>query len=128
MAFAKSWQPWGWRDVEIRAVVRTGDTTQSERAGMRRRAPAHRGDHARVAVYIDSARNPAATMLSTCRTVIVDEIHAIAGNKRGAHLALSLERLAVLDRARVARQGLAGLDPRWVVGDAKADRGSRPDS
>src|SRR5260221_11938458 len=46
-------------------------------------------------------------MLATCRTVIVDEIHAIAGNKRGAHLALSLERLQALTGRGLARIGLS---------------------
>ena len=55
-------------------------------------------------------------MLSTTRTVIVDEMHALAPNKRGTHLALSLERLEALCGRRLTRIGL--------VGDAEADRGS----
>ena len=46
-------------------------------------------------------------MLATTRTVIVDEIHALAGNKRGSHLALSLERLAALTASPPARIGLS---------------------
>ena len=93
-------------DVEIRAVVRTGDTTQSERAGMRRRPP-------QIVVttpeslYILLGSQSGRRLLSTCRTVIVDEIHAIAGNKRGAHLALSLERLQALCTGKLTRIGLS---------------------
>src|ERR1700726_5341264 len=94
----------GLPDVEIRAVVRTGDKTQSERAGMRRRAP-HIVVTPPESLYILLGSQSGRDMLSTCRTVIVDEIHAIAGNKRGAHLALSLERLRALTGANLARIG-----------------------
>ena len=93
-------------DVEIRAVVRTGDTTQSERAGMRRRAP-HIVVTTPESLYILLGSQSGRDMLSTCRTVIVDEIHAIAGNKRGAHLALSLERLQGLAGRAMTRVGLS---------------------
>src|ERR1700733_1564200 len=96
----------GLADVEIRAVVRTGDTTQSERAGMRRRAP-HIVVTTPESLYILLGSQSGRDMLSTCRTVIVDEIHAIAGNKRGAHLALSLERLQALTGSRLTRVGLS---------------------
>jgi ATP-dependent helicase Lhr and Lhr-like helicase len=96
----------GLPDVEIRAVVRTGDTTQSERAGMRRRAP-HIVVTTPESLYILLGSQSGRDMLSTCRTVIVDEIHAIAGNKRGAHLALSLERLQGLTGSRLTRVGLS---------------------
>jgi ATP-dependent helicase Lhr and Lhr-like helicase len=96
----------GLPDVEIRAVVRTGDTTQSERAGMRRRAP-HIVVTTPESLYILLGSQSGRDMLSTCRTVIVDEIHAIAGNKRGAHLALSLERLQGLTGCRLTRVGLS---------------------
>jgi ATP-dependent helicase Lhr and Lhr-like helicase len=93
-------------DVEVRAVVRTGDTTQAERAGMRRRAP-HIVVTTPESLYILLGSQSGRDMLSTCRTVIIDEIHAVAGNKRGAHLALSLERLQALTGAALTRVGLS---------------------
>jgi ATP-dependent helicase Lhr and Lhr-like helicase len=93
-------------DVEIRAVVRTGDTSQAERAGMRRRAP-HIVVTTPESLYILLGSQSGRDMLSTCRTVIVDEIHAVAGNKRGAHLALSLERLQALTGPELIRVGLS---------------------
>jgi len=76
----------------VTAAVRTGDTTSSERAAMLRRPP-----HILVTtpeslfLLLTSARSR--EMLRSVRTVIVDEIHAVIGGRRGAHLALSLERL-----------------------------------
>jgi ATP-dependent Lhr-like helicase len=96
----------GLPDVEIRAVVRTGDTTQSERAGMRRRAP-HIVVTTPESLYILLGSQSGRDMLKSCRTVIVDEIHAVAGNKRGAHLALSLERLQALTGPGLTRVGLS---------------------
>ncbi len=96
----------GLADVEIRAVVRTGDTTQSERAGMRRRPP-HIVVTTPESLYILLGSQSGRDMLRSCRTVIVDEIHAIAGNKRGAHLALSLERLQALTGRVLIRVGLS---------------------
>jgi ATP-dependent Lhr-like helicase len=93
-------------DVEIRAVVRSGDTTQAERAGMRRRAP-HIVVTTPESLYILLGSQSGRNMLSTCRTVIVDEIHAVAGNKRGAHLSLSLERLQACAARPLTRVGLS---------------------
>jgi ATP-dependent Lhr-like helicase len=93
-------------EVTIRAVVRTGDTSQAERAGMRRKAP-HIVVTTPESLYILLGSQSGRDMLATCRTVIVDEIHAIAGNKRGAHLALSLERLQALTGRGLARIGLS---------------------
>src|SRR6266481_4300178 len=93
-------------EVAIRAVVRTGDTSQAERAGMRRKAP-HIVVTTPESLYILLGSQSGREMLATCRTVIVDEIHAIAGNKRGAHLALSLERLQALTGRGLARIGLS---------------------
>jgi ATP-dependent Lhr-like helicase len=93
-------------DVEIRAVVRTGDTTQAERAAMRRLSP-HIVVTTPESLYILLGSHSGRAMLSTCRTVIIDEIHAVAGNKRGAHLALSLERLQALTSSALVRVGLS---------------------
>src|SRR5712671_4314477 len=80
----------------VRVLVRTGDTPASERASMGRRPP-------HVLVTTPGGRK----ILRTVRTVIVDEIHAVAGSKRGAHLALSLERLEALTDLPPQRIGLS---------------------
>jgi len=96
----------GLPDVEIRTVVRTGDTSQAVRASMRRRAP-HIVVTTPESLYILLTSESGRAMLATTRTVIVDEIHAVAGNKRGSHLALSLERLAALTTQPLRRIGLS---------------------
>jgi ATP-dependent Lhr-like helicase len=85
----------GLPDVDIRTLVRTGDTPQSERAAMRKRPP-HIVVTTPESLYVLLGSDSGRKMLSTTRTVIVDEIHALAPNKRGSHLSLSLERLAAL--------------------------------
>ncbi len=101
----------------IRTAVSTGDTTTAERNAMRKRAP-----HILVStpespyVLLGSASGRA--MLRSARTVIVDEIHAVAGSKRGSHLALSLERLDALCRRRTVRVGLSATQkPLSLVAD-----------
>jgi ATP-dependent Lhr-like helicase len=96
----------GLPEVEIRAVVRTGDTPQGERAGMRKRPP-HVVVTTPESLFILLTGKSGRDMLRTTRTVIVDEIHALAPNKRGAHLALSLERLAALAGPGLVRVGLS---------------------
>ena len=96
----------GLPDAPIRAVVRTGDTPQSERARMRKRPP-HILVTTPESLYILLTSDSGRRMLQTVQSVIVDEIHAVAGNKRGAHLALSLERLAALTVAPPARVGIS---------------------
>src|SRR2546421_145818 len=96
----------GLPDVEIRTWVRTGDTPSGERARMRRRPP-HIVVTTPESLYILLGSQSGRAMLATTRTVIVDEIHAIAPNKRGSHLALSLERLAALCGDRLLRIGLS---------------------
>ena len=96
----------GLPDVRIRALVRTGDTTRSERAKMRRLAP-HILVTTPESLYILLTSESGRRMLGTVETVIVDEIHALAGNKRGAHLAVSLERLAALCGRPPTRVGVS---------------------
>jgi ATP-dependent Lhr-like helicase len=96
----------GLPDVEIRILVRTGDTPQGERNQMRRRPP-HILVTTPESLYILLTSESGRAMLATTRTVIVDEIHALAPNKRGAHLSLSLERLAALCGDRLLRVGLS---------------------
>ncbi|MCC6196964.1 MAG: DEAD/DEAH box helicase, partial [Burkholderiales bacterium] len=96
----------GAPDVDIRTLVRTGDTTQAARAGMRKRHP-HIVVTTPESLYIMLGSASGRQMLSTTRTVIVDEIHALAGNKRGSHLALSLARLAALASKPPVRVGLS---------------------
>jgi ATP-dependent Lhr-like helicase len=96
----------GIPDVDIRTLVRTGDSTQTARAGMRKRPP-HILVTTPESLYVLLGSESGRAMLATTRTVIVDEIHAIAGNKRGSHLALSLERLAALTSKPPVRIGLS---------------------
>ena len=96
----------GLADVAIRTWVRTGDTPQGERMRMRRRPP-HIVVTTPESLYILLGSESGRAMLKTTRTVIVDEIHALAPNKRGAHLALSLERLTALCEHKVLRIGLS---------------------
>ena len=93
-------------EAPIRAAVRTGDTPQSERARMRR-TPPHILVTTPESLYILLSTESGRKMLRTVRTVIVDEIHALAGNKRGAHLALSLERLEGLCERSPTRVGIS---------------------
>src|SRR5438046_3268703 len=85
----------GLPDVEIRTWVRTGDTAPGERERMRR-SPPHIVVTTPESLYILLGSESGRKMLATTRPVIVDEIHAVAPNKRGSHLAISLERLAAL--------------------------------
>jgi ATP-dependent helicase Lhr and Lhr-like helicase len=93
-------------DVALRTLVRTGDTPAAERQQMVKRPP-----HVLVttpeSLYLILTSERARDMLRTVRTVIVDEIHAVARDKRGSHLALSLERLEHLAGRRLQRIGLS---------------------
>jgi ATP-dependent Lhr-like helicase len=96
----------GLPDLDIRCWVRTGDTPPAARAAARR-APPHIVITTPESLYILLGSDSGRAMLQAVRTVIVDEIHALAPNKRGAHLALSLERLAALCREPPLRIGLS---------------------
>src|SRR4051812_6196317 len=80
---------------KLRVLVRTGDTSQKDRAAMLRKPP-HILVTTPESLYILLTTVRGREMLRTVKTVIVDEIHALARDKRGSHLALSLERLEVL--------------------------------
>jgi len=97
---------YGLPDVLIRAQTRTGDTSTAERAAMKRYPP-HILVTTPESLYILLTSESGREMLKTVRSVIVDEIHALAGNKRGAHLSLSLERLAQLTATPLTRIGLS---------------------
>ncbi|HEX5342638.1 MAG TPA: DEAD/DEAH box helicase [Duganella sp.] len=90
----------------IRTAVRTGDTSQAERNAMRKHAP-HILVSTPESLYVLLGSDSGRAMLSNVRTVIVDEIHAVAGSKRGSHLALSLERLDALCAQPPVRVGLS---------------------
>jgi len=103
-------------DVDIRTAVRTGDTPQRERQQSLRRPP-----HVLVttpeSLYVLLGSLSGRRMLSTVRSVIVDEIHALAANKRGSHLALSLERL----------QSIVDQPPCPAVSATPGEHGELPD-
>jgi len=96
----------GLPDIEIRTFVRTGDTPQHERQSMRKRPP-HIVVTTPESLYILLGSESGRSMLASVRSVIVDEIHAMVGSKRGLHLALSLERLEALAGHRLTRIGLS---------------------
>ncbi len=90
----------------IRAAVRTGDTPAGERAKMARRPP-HILVTTPESLYLLLTSVSGRDMLGGVSTVIVDEIHALAGNKRGSHLSLSLARLDALCKQPPSRIGLS---------------------
>lgn len=90
----------------ITAAVRTGDTPHAERAAMLR-TPPHILVTTPESLYLLLTAERSRAMLRTVRTVIVDEIHAVIGTRRGAHLALSLERLERVADGPVLRLGLS---------------------
>jgi ATP-dependent Lhr-like helicase len=96
----------GERFPEIRVAVRTGDTPASARARMLRKSP-HILITTPESLHIMLTSVRSRTMFYGVRAVIVDEIHAIAGTKRGAHLALTLERLEQLAEKTPQRIGLS---------------------
>src|SRR6266571_5160142 len=91
---------------DIRALVRTGDTPAKDRQRMLRRPP-HILVTTPESLYLVLTGKRSREILRHVETVIVDEIHAVARDKRGSHLALSLERLEALCAARPARIGLS---------------------
>jgi ATP-dependent helicase Lhr and Lhr-like helicase len=107
---------------KITAAVRTGDTTSSERARILR-TPPHILVTTPESLFLLLTAERSRQMLRTVHTVIVDEIHAVIGTRRGAHLALSLERLQQVTAAPLVRIGLSATQrpiedvARYLVGD-----------
>ena len=92
--------------VRITAAVRSGDTPQSERAAMLR-TPPHILVTTPESLYLLLTAERSRSMLKTAQVVIIDEIHALLQSRRGAHLALSLERLDHVCGRRLQRIGLS---------------------
>ncbi len=113
----------------ITTAVRTGDTPAAARTLMRKRPP-HILVTTPESLYILLTSDSGRAMLRTVRTVIIDEIHALVGNKRGAHLALSLARLDALTARPPLRIGLSATQrpiarvAEFLTGQAHDDAGA----
>ena len=124
----------GLPEVNIRTLVRTGDTPASERTAMTKRPP-HIVVTTPESLYILLTSDGGRRMLETARTLILDEIHAVVGDKRGSHLALSIERLEQLvhqHNTSLVRIGLSATQrpieevARFLVGTANIDANNNP--
>ncbi len=124
----------GLPEVNIRTLVRTGDTPASERTAMTKRPP-HIVVTTPESLYILLTSDGGRRMLETARTLILDEIHAVVGDKRGSHLALSIERLQQLVSQRshsLVRIGLSATQrpieevARFLVGTENIDANNTP--
>lgn len=104
----KELQAMGLPEVNIRTLVRTGDTPAAERTAMTKRPP-HIVVTTPESLYILLTSEGGRRMLETARTLIVDEIHAVVSDKRGSHLALSIERLEQLVRQNNASHSLTRI-------------------
>src|ERR1051325_10119966 len=135
----------GLPEVNIRTLVRTGDTPAAERPAMIKRPP-HIVVTTPESLYILLTSDGGRRMLQTARTLIVDEIHAVVSDKRGSHLALSVERLEHLIRqhesensnpetrnSKLTRVGLSATQrpieevARFLVGTANVSAAGTPD-
>ena len=110
---------------EIRVAVRTGDTPQSRRQAMAKRPP-HVLITTPESLYILLTSESGRRALEGVRTLILDELHAVANDKRGSHLSLSVERLCALADGPVTRIGLSATQrpieemARFLVGNGTA--------
>ena len=124
-------QQWGCDPPDVRVMVRTGDTPQSQRQSMARKPP-HILVTTPESLFILLTSGKGRSMLRTVKTVIVDEIHAVARDKRGSHLALSLQRLDALADAPPVRIGLSATQKpieelaRFLVGSDNTDEQGIP--
>ncbi len=96
----------GLPPVDIEVMVRTGDTPQSERANMIKHPP-HILVTTPESLYLLLTSKNGRNLLSPVHTIIIDEIHALVGDKRGSHLSLSVERLEALVEKKLHRIGLS---------------------
>src|SRR5207244_8359194 len=109
------------REIDVRAEVRTGDTTAAQRQALIKKPP-HILVTTPESLYLLLTSESGRKMLSTARTLILDEIHAVVDDRRGAHLALSVERLEGLTENPLQRIGLSATQkpteevPRFLVG------------
>src|SRR5438046_739800 len=121
----------GISGVGIRTLVRTGDTPAKERAAMTKKPP-HIIVTTPESLYILLTSDGGRKMLSTTRTLIVDEIHAMVDDKRGSHLSLSVERLQALVKEPLVRIGLSATQKpieevaRFLVGTANIQPDGTP--
>jgi len=110
----------GIAGVEIRTLVRTGDTPAKDRAAMTKKPP-HIVVTTPESLYILLTSDGGRKMLSTVRTLIVDEIHAMVDDKRGSHLSLSIERLEALVHSHPQTQPLIS-DSKFEIQNQKLVR------
>jgi ATP-dependent Lhr-like helicase len=124
LAAARAGHP---RVSEIRVALRTGDTPPSERQRMLRRPP-HIVVTTPESLYLLLTGARSREILESVDTVIVDEIHALADDKRGSHLALSLERLSARCARRPLRIGLSATQaPIEEIGRYLVGRSAMPE-
>src|SRR5213595_1135549 len=120
------------REIDVRAEVRTGDTSAAQRQALVKKPP-HILVTTPESLYLLLTSESGRCMLSTVRTLIVDEIHAVVDDRRGAHLALSVERLAALTKQPLQRIGLSATQKpieevaRFLVGTRAVDKAGNPD-
>jgi ATP-dependent Lhr-like helicase len=119
-------------DIDVRAEVRTGDTTAAQRQALIKRPP-HILVTTPESLYLLLTSESGRRMLGTARTLILDEIHAVVDDRRGAHLALSVERLAALVQGPLQRIGLSATQKpieevaRFLIGTHAVDGAGNPD-
>src|SRR5438445_2997601 len=122
-------------EIDVRADVRTGDTTAAQRQALIKKPP-HILVTTPESLYLLLTSDSGRQMLANVRTLIVDEIHAVVDDRRGAHLALSIERLAALTKSRklsgLQRIGLSATQKpieevaRFLVGTRYVDQSGNP--
>lgn len=123
----------GFLGPRIRVEVRTGDTPASQRQGLLKHPP-HILVTTPESLYLLLTAKRSRELLTGVHTVIIDEIHALAPNKRGSHLALSLERLEAVTTQRLARIGLSATQrplekvAQFLLGEAAHRPKSKPTS